>query len=70
MSQSEEYLIWFDKEGTKWQRNQIWEGCEFIPTENPNDFCLYKTEYVGIKRNGVQVNLCKEHFDEMKNASS
>ena len=60
--------IWVDKEGTKWQQCSIWEGCEFVSTDDPNYFCLHKTEYVGIKRNGVQVKLCKGHFDELKNA--
>lgn len=63
------YLIWFDKNGTKWEYDAAWEGCEFKyeASENPYDGCPNPREYLGLTREGKEISLCKEHFEQIRN---
>jgi hypothetical protein len=62
-----EHSIWFDKEGTRWTFEATWVGCDVMLSDEPFDRCPNHAEYLGIKRNGIHVYICKEHFDEIKN---
>jgi hypothetical protein len=69
----EHEIIWLDTEGTKWLYEPTLMGCEFTSFNNPQEdlsqYCCEPNQYIGYKRNGIQVFLCDEHFKEILNGS-
>jgi hypothetical protein len=70
MTQGIGYYKWFDNDGTKWTYEPTWDGCDVKLSDEPFDSCPNHIEWLGVKRNGVQVNLCGEHFEEIRNKAT